>query len=82
MPTIPTASSANSQRPRRSLQDDGDDLVARAHDGEADPAEGHGVREGEDPRLVVMSSQFARQPREARRREQEGAGGGHEIAQR
>ena len=73
---------AEALAPDRALQDDGDDLVARAHDGEGDPAEGHGVREGEDPRLVVVSGQLARQPWQAHRREEEGAGGGHEIAQR
>ena len=68
--------------PDRALQDDGDDLVARPHDGEGDPAERHRVREGENPRLVIVPGQLGRQPRQADRGEDERPGGGHEVTQR
>jgi hypothetical protein len=39
------------------------------------------MREGEDPRLVIVAGQFRRQPRHAQRRQDERPSGGHEIAQ-
>ena len=41
--------------PKRALDHDGDQLVARAHDGQRDPAQRDDVREGQEARVVVVA---------------------------
>src|SRR6266498_4867925 len=71
-----------SERPDGTLEHDGDELIAGAHDGERDPAEGHHMGERHDVRMVVVAGHLRSQPEHPHRGQDERPGRDYQVAQR